>query len=97
MRLDQTADQFRELIKSKPTMRVTALLALSWMAAQPSWLVISLSAGELAGSIFLNIALTGFVDALANIFVVTIVPYFRRQVLLSFGYLSDFENLLDEN
>ena len=47
------------------------------------WIVISLSVGELFGSIFLNTAIMGIADFVANAVLLVVMPHFQRQVLTS--------------
>ena len=50
------------------------------------WIVISLSVSELFGSIFLNTAVMGIADFVANLTLLLVMPYFRRQVLTSLNF-----------
>jgi hypothetical protein len=50
------------------------------------WIVISISVGELFGSIFLNTAVMGIADFVANVTLLVVMPYFQRQVLTSLNF-----------
>ena len=50
------------------------------------WIVISLSVGELFGSIFLNTAIMGIADFVANAVLLVVMPHFQRQVLTSLNF-----------
>ena len=50
------------------------------------WMVISFSVGELFGSIFLNTAIMGIADVIANTVLIVVLRHFRRQVLTSLNF-----------
>ena len=52
------------------------------------WMVISFSVGELFGSIFLNTAIMGVADVVANVVLIVVMRHFPRQVLTSLNFAA---------
>ena len=50
------------------------------------WMVISFTVGDLFGSIFLNTAIMGIADSVANSLLIVMLRHLPRVVLLSFTY-----------
>ena len=60
---------------------------LIWSTAPLCWMVIGFSVGDLFGSIFLNTAIMGIADFIANLFLMSVTRFFERQVLASLTFL----------
>ena len=93
--------QFGMIFKSKPILRVCFIMVsmiflmdfklefkmLIWSTAPLCWMVISFSVGELFGNIFLNTAIMGIADLVANCILLLVTRFFKRQVLTSLNFL----------
>ena len=93
--------QFGMIFESKPILRVCLILVrkilmtpyykvkmLIWSTAPLCWMVIGFSVGELFGNIFINTAIMGIADVVANCILLLVTRFFQRQLLISSNFLA---------
>ena len=68
-------------LKSKPTIKVTALLSFVFSASQMALFGLTLSVDSIAGSVLINFAILGAADALANVILCILSKFISRRAL----------------